>query len=125
MNELLKRRIISFKYAGQGVVTLFKTQPNAVIHLAILLIVVGFGWWLQISVVEWLMLMLTFAMVLVAEAFNTALEFLTDLVSPNYHELAGKTKDVAAGAVLIAAFFAIIIGILIFLPKIINLLNVQ
>ncbi|MEL7123692.1 MAG: diacylglycerol kinase family protein [Bacteroidota bacterium] len=121
MNKLLKRRILSFKYAGEGVATLFKTQPNAVIHLVVLLIVVGFGWWLKISTMEWLILLLTFSMVLVAEALNTALEFLTDLVSPNYHELAKKTKDVAAGAVLIAVFFAIVIGILIFLPKIINL----
>ncbi len=74
--------------------------------------------WLSISTQEWLILVLTFGMVLMAEAFNTALEFLTDLVSPEPHPLAGKAKDVAAGAVLITAVMAVVVGMIIFLPKI-------
>lgn len=114
----MKKRLLSFKYAGQGIRTLFSTQPNARIHLLILIVVVGMGIVFSISLTEWLILILTFGVVLTAEAFNTALEFLTDLTSPEPHPLAGKAKDVAAGAVLISATMAVIIGLMIFLPKI-------
>jgi diacylglycerol kinase len=114
----MKKRLLSFKYAGQGIWTLFSTQPNARIHLFVLLLVVGMGIGYSISITEWLILVLTFGVVLTAEAFNTALEFLTDLVSPEPHPLAGKAKDVAAGAVLISAIMAVVVGLIIFLPKI-------
>lgn len=116
--EKIKKRLLSFKYAAQGIWTLFNTQPNARIHLFILVIVVIAGRWSGISRLEWLILVLTFGLVLVAEAMNTALEFLTDLASPDHHPLAGKAKDVAAGAVLIAAIIAVIVGVIIFLPRI-------
>ena len=119
--EKIKRRILSFKYAGQGIRELFSTQPNAQIHLLILILVVAAGYWFSISTIEWLALVLTFGIVLLAEGFNTALEYLTDLVSPDPHPLAGKVKDVAAGAVLIAAIMAVVVGCIIFLPKIISL----
>ena len=76
------------------------------------------GLFFSVSTIEWCLLILAIAMVLCAEGMNTAIEFLTDLASPNFHELAGKTKDVAAGAVLISAIGAAIIGFIIFLPKI-------
>lgn len=113
----MQKRLLSFKYAGQGIWTLFSTQPNARIHLFILVMVVAAGFWFSISTMEWLILVLTFGIVLIAEGFNTALEFLTDLVSPDPHPLAGKAKDVAAGAVLIAALTAVIVGMIIFIPK--------
>ncbi len=114
----IHRRLLSFKYAGQGIRTLFSTQPNARIHLIIMILVIAAGIRLNISRMEWLALVLTFGLVLAAEGFNTALEYLTDLVSPDHHPLAGKTKDVAAGAVLIAAITAVSVGLLIFWPKI-------
>lgn len=118
---MLEKRVASFKYAFNGIALLFKSQPNARIHLGVTLAVIGAGWYFRISVQEWILLVLTVGSVLAAEGFNTALEFLTDLVSPEYHELAGKTKDVAAGAVLIAAFAAVGVGLLIFGPKIVAL----
>lgn len=118
--EKIKKRAKSFYYAGKGVITLFKSEPNAQIHLVLMTAAIIMGFSFQISTTEWLILLLTFAMVLAAEGFNTALEFLTDLVSPDFNELAGKTKDVAAGAVLITAIAAAIIGCIIFLPRIMS-----
>jgi len=112
-----RKRIDSFKYAFKGIAILFKTQPNAKIHgLASILVFIA-GLYFDITTSEWCFLVFAIAAVISAEAFNTALEFLTDLVSPDYHELAGKTKDVAAAGVLITAFGAAIIGFLIFGPK--------
>jgi diacylglycerol kinase len=121
MKNYLALRIKSFKYAFQGLRTLFRTQPNASIHLLAIIVVVIAGWVLACSPTEWAILCITFGLVLAAEAINTALEFLTDLLSPDYHELAGKTKDVAAAAVLICALAAIGVAVFIFLPKIILL----
>lgn len=115
---MLKKNVASFRYAVHGITLLVKTQANARFHLLAAGGVMGAGLYLKVSALEWAILALTVGSVLAAEGFNTALEFLTDLVSPDYHELAGKTKDVAAGAVLITAFAAIAVGILIFGPKI-------
>lgn len=115
---MLKRRLKAFKYALDGLVDLIKTQPNARIHLFVTVGVVGAGIFFNLSVPEWCLITLTVAVVVAAEAFNTALEYLTNLVSPDYHPLAGKTKDVAAAGVLIVAIGAVIIGLIIFLPKI-------
>lgn len=113
----LRLRIQSFKYAFKGLFDLLKTQPNAQIHLLVTTLVVIAGFYFQVSGLEWAILVFTIGLVFAAEAFNTALEYLTNLVSPDYHPLAGKTKDVAAAAVLITAIAAILIGIIIFLPK--------
>jgi diacylglycerol kinase len=115
----LKHRIKSVGYACEGIVTFFKTQPNAWIQLfaAIAIVVVGFV--LKINRLEWCWIVASIALVIVTEMLNTAFEFLTDLVSPSVHPLAKKVKDVAAGAVLIAALTSVIIAAIIFLPKII------
>ena len=75
-----------------------------------------FSIYFNISTVEWCIVLLCFAMVLAAEAFNTAIERLVNLVSPDYHTLAGDVKDIAAGAVLICAIAAAIIGVIVFIP---------
>jgi diacylglycerol kinase (ATP) len=113
----LKHRIKSVGYACEGIVTFFKTQPNAWIQLfaAIAIIVVGFL--MKISRWEWCWIIVSIALVIITEMLNTALEFLTDLVSPSFHPVAKKVKDVAAGAVLIAAMTSVIIAAIIFLPK--------
>ena len=121
---MLKKRLDSFKYAFKGIYIFFKTQPNAWIDAFFSLLVIGGGLFFQISTIEWLFCISAIALVLSAEAFNTAIEFLTDLVSPDYHPLAGKTKDVAAGAVLLAAIGALVIGLIIFLPKVLEFFNV-
>lgn len=119
---MFKLRLKSFKYAWNGLLDLVKTQPNAQIHLLITVLVLAAGYYFQLSASEWCIILLTIALVLAAEAFNTALEYLTNLVSPDYHPLAGKTKDVAAGGVLITAFIAVLVGMIIFLPKLMQLL---
>lgn len=117
----LKKRINSFKYAFRGIIDLMTTQTNAQIHLCITFLVLLFGIYFNLSHLEWILIIFAIALVFSAEAFNTAIEYLTDLVSPEYHPLAGKAKDVAAGAVLLTAIGAALIGILIFLPKICNI----
>ena len=119
----IKKRIHSFGFALKGMAILFKTQPNARIHLMAILLVTVASFLLRVSTTEWCFIVISFAMVLAAEAFNTAIEFVVDLTSPDYHPLAGKAKDVAAAAVLITAIGAAIIGIVVFLPKLLNLLR--
>ncbi len=116
-----KNRIKSFGFAFKGIKTLVQTQENAQIHLFAIVLVTIVGFLLKIDKTEWSIVIIAFAMVLAAEAFNTAIEFVVDLVSPDYHPLAGKAKDVAAAAVLITAMGAVLTGSIIFFPKIIGL----
>ena len=96
---------------------LFRTQANVRIHLAIAVLAVLAGFWLGLSRLEWVAVVLCIALVPALEAVNTALEFLTDLVSPEIHPLAGKAKDVAAAAVLLAAIGGAAVGLIVFLLK--------
>lgn len=120
---MLKKRIDSFGFAFNGLFELIKTQANARIHLLAAAFVLVAGYYFQITTTEWCLCIFAISAVLAAEAFNTALEFLTDLVSPDYHILAGKTKDVAAAGVLITAIGSAIVGCLIFLPKFLLILT--
>lgn len=97
---------------------MIRTQPNAKIHLAAAVFVLAAGIFFKISTTEWCLVIFAVTAVFSAEAFNTALENLTDLVSPGHHPLAGKAKDVAAAAVLITAMGAALAGVLIFGPKV-------
>lgn len=115
----MKTLIKSFGYAFSGLKYAFSTQPNFRIHSAVLLLVVIAGWALTISLNEWFCILLVSGLVLVTELLNTAIEVLVNLVSPGYHEKAKIIKDVSAGAVVLACFIAVIIGLVIFLPKLI------
>lgn len=117
----LKKRINSLQYAFNGLIDLLKSQPNARVHLISALLVVSAGFYFQIKTPEWIALVICIALVFSLEAVNTALEYLTDLVSPEYHPLAGKAKDVAAAAVLLGAMGAVIVGLLVFGPYIMAL----
>jgi diacylglycerol kinase (ATP) len=97
------------------------SQQNAWIHALSTVAVIFTGLWFDLSWSEWCWIVLAFVSVWTAEALNTAIEFLTDVASPNFHPIAGKAKDVAAGAVLLAAIGAAIIGALIFGPKFVQL----
>lgn len=119
----MKKFIRGFGYAFNGIRVATLTQLNFRVHLVAALLAVFLGFALHIAVNEWLWISLCIAFVLVTELLNTAIEFLTDLVSPQYHELAGKVKDVSAGAVLISALFALITGAIIFLPKLLALIQ--
>jgi diacylglycerol kinase (ATP) len=113
----------SLGFAIEGIGTFFSTQYNAKLHLLATIGTLAAGLWLGLSALEWVLVTLTIGSVWAAEAFNTALEFLTDLASPEIHPLAKKVKDVAAGAVLLTSITAVVVGLLIFGPKIWNLLN--
>jgi diacylglycerol kinase len=109
-------RAKSFANAGRGIALVVKTQTNAKIHALVTLLVLGAGAGLHISGSDWALLILAMGLVWSAEAFNTALELLADAVHPEPHPLVGQAKDVAAGAVLIAAVAAAGIGILVLGP---------
>ena len=116
MDKELDKRLKSFTYAWKGIGSFLRKEHNAWIHCTAMVVVTIAGFSFGITRTEWLIILLCFALVLAAEAFNTALERLVDLVSPNYHPIAGDVKDVAAGAVLICAVTTAIIGLIIFIP---------
>lgn len=107
----------SFKYAFEGIITTIKEERNMFIHFLIAIIVVITGIYVRLSLNEWLICLLLFALVFSLELINTAIENTVDLVTTKKNKKAKVAKDAAAGAVLIAAIFASIIGIIIFLPK--------
>lgn len=107
-------RVRSFQHAARGVATMLASQHNAWIHAAATVGVVIGGVVLRISATSWCLLTLAAVSVWVAEALNTAFEFLCDVASPGFHPLVKKSKDVAAGAVLLSAVGAAIVGTLVF-----------
>lgn len=115
-------RLRSFVYAGRGVRTLLLSQPNALVHAAATVVVVALGLTMGVSHLEWAVLVLAIVAVWSAEALNTALEFLCDVASPEFHPLVEKSKDVAAGAVLLCALGSIVVGLLVFGPRLAALL---
>ncbi len=116
MKHFIQSRIASFRYAFQGWHYVLRTQRNAWIHSFIATAVFIVGLWLRLSPKDWAIIVLTAAFVFTAEFINTAIEAVVDLASPEHHELAKVAKDVAAGAVLVAALAAILIGLLILGP---------
>lgn len=111
-------RLASFRYAFAGIGYLFGTQRNAQIHAAVGTLVIVAGLFFQIDRLEWLVLALTITLVIAAEGVNTAVEAVVDLASPNRHPLAKIAKDVAAGTVLLTAIGAVVVGLIVFLPRV-------
>ena len=122
MLQALWKFICGFGYAFRGIWILIRSQRNAQVHCLAIAVVLFFGWLLDINANEWLAVSLISVMVLALEAVNTAIESVVDLVSPEYHPLAGRAKDVAAGAVLIAAIGALIIAAIIVWPRLAHLI---
>jgi len=116
MKTFIQTRRNSFRYALSGVVFVLKTQRNSWIHLAISMIVIVVGVLLDLSIFHWTVLIFCIGLVWICEFFNTAIEVIVDLVSPSEHPLAKISKDVAAGAVLIAAICSVVIGALVLGP---------
>lgn len=114
-------RIRSFKFAGKGVLLTLRSQHNAWIHAAATLVVVVAGVALHITRTEWCLVLLSCAAVWTAEALNTAIEFLADATTKEFHPVVGQAKDVAAGAVLVAAAAAFVVGAVIFTPHLVQL----
>ena len=117
MNPFI-RFLKSFEYAWHGIVYTVTTQANFRRHIVVALIAILAGWYYELSLTEWCLVLLSIGTVWTAELINTAIEHLTDIVSPDYNELIGKVKDIAAGAVLFAAIAAGIVGLIVFLPHI-------
>lgn len=111
-------RIRSISCALKGIAITLASQHNAWVHAFATVVVVIVGFYFGLSRSEWCWIVLATVAVWTAEALNTAFEFLTDVASPEFHPLAGKAKDVAAGAVLIAAMGAVIIGLIVFGPHV-------
>ena len=122
MWAIIKKQFRSFGYAFRGIYRSLATQAHLQFHALATLGVVLLAGYLRVSAHEWCILVLTIALVWAAEIINTAIEHLTDLVSPNYHPLAERTKDAAAGAVLILAIGAVVVAAIVFLPKLYNLI---
>lgn len=111
-----------FLNAFRGLYIVSKTTRHLFVHIASALISIVFGFYFAISSLEWIALTFAIGFVFVAEALNTAIEIDIDLTSPEYHPYARDTKDVAAAAVLLSVFTAIIVGLIIFLPKIFSMI---
>jgi diacylglycerol kinase (ATP) len=118
----LAERLKSFGHAFRGLAQLVKAEHNFRIHLVATILVVLAGILLNINTAEWLIIIITIGIVLVAEALNSAVEHLCDKVSPGEDQQIKKIKDMLAAAVLISAVMAVIIGIIIFLPHILALI---
>jgi diacylglycerol kinase len=111
----------SFRHAFRGMRLLLRTQRNARVHTTVLIAVLAAGFVVGLSTSEWALLALASALVLSAEAMNTAVERLADRVSPEKHPLVRDAKDAAAAAVLIAAMGAAVLGALVFVPALLRL----
>ena len=119
-----KRLRNSFKYAFQGVKQTFIGEQNMKIHTFVAILVVVCGFIFKISYFEWLICLVLICLVLMAEFFNTSLEYVVDLASPEKHPLAKAAKDTAAAGVLIMAIISAIAGCMIFIPKILKVFGI-
>ena len=118
-----KRLVNSFKYAFQGIKQTYIGEQNLKVHTFIAVLVLVFGFFLKISYIEWLVCLVLIGLVLMAEFFNTAIEYVVDLASPKVHPLAKAAKDTASAGVLMMAIISALIGGVIFIPKLIDFIG--
>ena len=111
------REAESFACAFRGIAALLKSEVHARIHLVATVVVLALAWWLGISSGEWIAVILAIGLVWVAEALNTAIEYVADLAHPDEHPEVKKLKDLAAAAVLFASIAALIVGLIVFMPR--------
>ena len=119
-----KRLYKSFTYAASGIKYAFKYEQNMLIHFLATICVIIAGFIFNISAIEWLIIILIIGLVIATELINTSMEAAIDLITNEVHPLAKIAKDTAAGAVLVFGITAIIIGLIIFAPKILNMIGV-
>ena len=113
----------SLGYAISGIIQCIQKERNIKIHLVFMFLVIICGFLFQLSITEWLVCILLFGLVISLELVNTAIEAIVDLCTQEYHPLAKIAKDTAAGAVLISAIASVVIGLIIFVPKILSLVS--
>ncbi|WP_117884290.1 diacylglycerol kinase [Aureibaculum luteum] len=116
-DSFLKGRLRSLKFALRGAVLLITTEHSIMVQFSIAILITIFGFVMQISATEWMFQLLAIGMVLVAESLNTGIEKLSDFIHPDYHKRIGFIKDISAGAATFAAIIAVIIGLIIYIPK--------
>ena len=114
----MDKRVKSFGHAWEGIIWILKEHPNFIIHILLAFLAIAFALVLQFNRIELIILILTILVVFIAEMVNTAIEEVTNLITIKWAKHAKIAKDVSAGMVLIAAISSIIIGIILFLPKI-------
>lgn len=122
MSFSIRARVLSFQHAFAGIWAMLRTQHNAWIHAVATAVVVAAGFGFEIERGEWLAVVLSVAIVWTAEAINTAFEALCDVASPDFHPQVKLAKDVAAAAVLVSAMGAVVIGAIVFGPRLLALL---
>ncbi|CEI84174.1 Undecaprenol kinase [Oceanobacillus oncorhynchi] len=113
-----KKRVVGFRYAWAGLKTVVKKESNFQLHLAAMTIVVAAGFFFHLSLIEWAVILLTIGLVLITEMINSVIERVMDFIQPGYDERIKEIKDIAAGVVLVTALISVVVGILIFGPKI-------
>lgn len=123
MNKTIKpnfilSRIINIKYAAKGGWILIITEHSIIAQLCIGLIMTVIGFWVELTATEWMFQIFAIGLVIVAEATNTSIEYICDFIHPEHHKKIGFIKDIAAGIPFLAAIFAIIIGLVLYVPKI-------
>lgn len=117
-----KKLLRSFGYAFSGLSEMVKSEQNVRLHLLVTICVIIAGFLLKITLIEWCLVLICISLVWVVEAFNTAIERLTDHIFKERHQTARMVKDISAGAVLVCAIIAAVCGVIIFLPKLLNLI---
>ncbi|MBC8083766.1 MAG: diacylglycerol kinase family protein [Hymenobacter sp.] len=115
---VLRRRAASFGYAFRGVRAALRSEVHLRLHALATVLVTGLGFYCRLSGLEWALIALVVGLVWSLELVNTAVEAVVNLASPEYHPLAGRAKDVAAGAVLVGAMTALVVGLLVFGPRV-------
>ncbi|GIO23102.1 diacylglycerol kinase family protein [Oceanobacillus sp. J11TS1] len=117
-----KKRNVGFRFAWIGLKTVVKKEFNFQLHLIATAVVTAFGIFFSLSLTEWAIILLTISLVLITEMINSIIERVMDFIQPNYDDRIKEIKDIAAGVVLVTAIISVVVGILIFGPKIIQLL---
>lgn len=117
--EHMKKEWKKFLHAFSGLGVILRSEPHFRFHLMAAIVVTFIGWYIEIKTSEWLVLLLCFGFVLMAEAFNSAIEELADAVTLEHHPKIKRAKDIAAGAVLLSAMVSVVVGALIFFPRLI------
>jgi len=116
ISSFISGRLRGFGYASKGAIILLKTEPSIQVQAVLGIIMTALGWYIEISTTEWMLQTFAIGLVMSIEGLNTSIEALADFVHPDFHDKIGFIKDVAAGAVFIAAITAVIIGCIIYVP---------
>ncbi|WP_080874637.1 diacylglycerol kinase family protein [Oceanobacillus timonensis] len=117
-----KKHVVGFRFAWAGLKTVVKKESNFQLHLTATALVVAAGFFFHLSLIEWAVILLTIGLVLITEMINSVIERIMDFTQPGYDERIKEIKDIAAGVVLVTAIISVVVGVLVFGPKIMQLL---